>query len=402
MGIFRRRGAPPTEARSIEGDLTSAIWAQRRGGGSAGQYVSADTAMQLMAVWRCRTLLTDIVSGLPIDQYRKPVGGGDRVPMDLSPWVASPSAIVEPEDFRAQLMMSMLECGNAYALVHKWDAAGRYPLKTETIDPRDVTVSRPKGALQPPAYKVGNEPIDSERMIHLRAFGPRPGSVMGLNPLEYARNTIGLGLAVRAYGAGWYEGGGHPTSVLVNANPIDKAQAEQAKARWKEATSSDHVAVLGHGWDYRQAQVAPDDALFLAATNATSVDICGFYGVPPEMLGFSAGGGSLTYANREQRALDFLTWSVQWWVGRIEKAFSRHLPPGEYVKLNVDALLRSDSWTRWQIHDKAVRIGAHSINDVRHIEDEPAIANGDSYLWPPYAFGQVGPNGVIDPQGSTA
>ena len=48
----------------------------------------------------------------------------------------------------------------------------------------------------------------------------------------------------------------------------------------------------------------------------------------------------------------------------------------EIVKINVDALLRSDALTRWTIHDKAVRLGAHNIDEVRHLEDEGPLPVG--------------------------
>ena len=56
----------------------------------------------------------------------------------------------------------------------------------------------------------------------------------------------------------------------------------------------------------------------------------------------------------------------------------------EYVKLNMDSLLRPDLATRYRAHDVAIRAGFKSVNDVRLIEDLPPIAGGDTYLWPPY------------------
>ena len=47
---------------------------------------------------------------------------------------------------------------------------------------------------------------------------------------------------------------------------------------------------MGAGWDVQVLGQAPESALFLNATNATAVDICAYYGVPPEMLGYATSG----------------------------------------------------------------------------------------------------------------
>ena len=83
--------------------------------------------------------------------------------------------------------------------------------------------------------------------------------------------------------------------------------------------------------------------------------------------------------------LDFLATTVGWWVGRMERFITGQTPNPQFVKINVDALLRSDAETRWKIHTAAVRTGVHSQNDVRRLEDEEPIDGGDEYLWPPFA-----------------
>lgn len=379
MSIFVRR-----EARTQTADTVLAAARGLRNGtmNTAGQVVTRDTANALMAVWRCKMLLADIVAGLPYHQYRDQAD--TRVRMREGSIVAEPSEFVDDVGWRTQMMLSALDVGNGFAYVTQLDGAGRIA-KAEVLDPADVSVAR-SGALAPPVWKVGRKEVDADRMLHLPAFGPTPGSVLGMAPLEYARQTIGLGLAVRAYGADWYRSGGHPTAVLTTDRKIDTTAAEEAKARFREATLTDHLAALGSGWKYEAVQVQPDQALFLAATNATAVDVCGYFGVPPEFLGLAVSGSSVTYANREQRALDLLTYTVQWWVGRFERLYTRVLPKPQYVKASFDALLRVDLLTRYRAHDLALRDGWKNRDEIRRIEELAPLpeAQGDEYLWPPY------------------
>lgn len=387
MSIFVR------EKRQVTGFLTESqmLFAARRGFVSSGISINSDSSMRHMAVWRCKHLLADLVAGLPMDQYREQ--SGDRKRMPQSEFVRTPSDLIEQDEWCYSLMLSALDCGNGFALVTKWGTDG-LARRAEVVPPEEVSV-RQDGFLAPPEYRIGNKVVDSDKILHLRAFGPKPGSVMGMSPIHAMAPTVGLGLAVREFGASWYAGGGHPTSLLSTAEDINDAQALDAKEKFRTATTGDHIAVLGNGWDLKSVQQSPSDALFLNATNATTVDICGYYGVPPEFLGYAnQGAGSVTYANREQRILDLLTMTVGWWVGRIERLITRQIPQPQFVKKNVDALLRSDAATRWGIHDKAVRMGARSNDEVRLLEDEEKIPDGKGagFLWPP-----SGVRDLVDP-----
>jgi HK97 family phage portal protein len=200
--------------------------------------------------------------------------------------------------------------------------------------------------------------------------------VVGLSPLRYARDTIAAGLAADRFGAEWWEGGGHPTGVLSSDQALDETMAQRAKDRFKKATQADKLAVLGAGLSYTAVQVSPEDAGWLDSINATDIMICRFLGVPPEMVGIATSGSSVTYANREQRAIDFLTFSVQWWLSRIEEAWSALLPRGVYVKHNADALLRTDTMTRATVAETRLRSGVTNVDYERSLEDLPPLPNG--------------------------
>ena len=379
MSIFR-----PTRRSYTAEDVLTAAQRLRTSSSNAGQLVTRDTVNAMPAVWRCKHLLADIIAGLPYHEYADaPDGSRERVPSDE--FVASPSDFVRDYEWRYQMMMSALDVGNGFAYVTSVTPQG-IVRRAEVLDPADVMVSRRDGALAPPTYKVNRQPVDASRILHLRAFGPMPGSVLGMSPLHYAAKTIGLGLAVREYGSDWYASGGHPTALLKTKAKLDDTAAREAKERFRAATQGDHLAARGGGWEYETVQADPDGALFLAAVNATAIDVCCYFGVPPEMLGLAVSGSSVTYANREQRALDLLTYTVQWWINRLEGLITEQLPRPRYVKANLDALLRTDLLTRYKAHDMKIRSGWGSRNEVRRIEDQAPLpaGEGDEYLWPPY------------------
>jgi phage portal protein BeeE len=94
-------------------------------------------------------------------------------------------------------------------------------------------------------------------------------------------------------------------------------------------------------------------------------------------------GSSLTYANVEQRALDFLTFGLRPWLVRLEVALSALLSSTTTVKFNAAALVRTDLLTRYQAHESAIRAGWKLRSEVRDLEDLPPIAGIDDTPPPP-------------------
>ena len=81
-----------------------------------------------------------------------------------------------------------------------------------------------------------------------------------------------------------------------------------------------------------------------------------YFNVQPELIGGES-GGSLTYANVEQRALDFLQFCLRPWIVRTELALSALLSTTTSVKFNAAGLVRTDLLTRYQAHESAIRAG---------------------------------------------
>ncbi len=87
-------------------------------------------------------------------------------------------------------------------------------------------------------------------------------------------------------------------------------------------------------------------------------------------------GNSLTYATVEGRALDFVRYSLQPWIIRLEQAMGTLLPRGQRVQFNVNGLLRGTTLERYQAHQIAIASGWLTIDEVRALEDLPPMATG--------------------------
>jgi len=350
--------------------------------------VNVDSALGLSAVLRSVRLLSDVVSSLPVHAYRG--SGADRVRLPSQPrLITDPSLVLTLDEWLGQAMTSVLLYGNAYGIVVTRDRLG-VPTGVEWVSPTHMTVAR-TSALVKPTYRLSGDTISAEDVLHIRGF-MKPGAVAGSAPLTLQRETIGLGIAAQKFGAQWFGDGATPSAVLTSDAPIDETQATTIKARFIAAIRGNREpAVLGAGMKYQQIQVAANESQFLETNTAVVNDVARAFGIPAEMIGGGGQGSSLTYSNREQSAIDFLTFSVNPWLVRIESALSAQLPGGTFVKFNPDALLRTDTKTRYEAHKTA--LGSHflTIDEVRALEDRRPLDNGEQF--PPAGNGQsVGAN----------
>lgn len=305
-----------------------------------------DIALQASSVWACTRLLADTTSIAPLETFRKTAGLPYRV-VD-PPVIATPASDLTQSEWMHQVMFSLCLRGNGYGHIVGRDKAGR-PGQVELLHPDtlDVTVDDDTGQVIYRAKRT-NKQIPTADMWHVRGMTP-PGSKIGLSPIAYAASTIGLDLAARQFGTDFLEGAGNPKAVMESDQEIDQGQAQTIKDRFLAATQDRQPAILGAGLKYMAIQVKPEESQFLATQKASLDDVARFFGIPGEMVG-GTGGGNLTYSNREQRALDFLTFGVAFWFRRIEDSVSGFLPGAEFTKFNANVLLRTDAETQAKVH----------------------------------------------------
>jgi HK97 family phage portal protein len=365
MRFFRRdreeRAAlPPWTITTGPGGLNLPTW--------AGVTVSPDQAMRLSACWACVRLLADTVSTLPVDVFRR----GEREALATTPLILVEPAAGSPiHEHLYSVMVSLLLRGNAYGVVTARQGATLLPTQVELVNPDAVSVQvLEDGRL---LYRVNGKEIDREDVWHVKAF-TMPGSVMGLSPVEYARQAIGLGLAAEEFGARFFGDGATPSGLLTTDLPIDENQAKLAQKRWEKFNGDRkrRTAFLGEKLRWQQISIRPDESQFVETMKFNVAQIARVFGVPASMIGGEE-DNSLTYATVESRAMDFLRYSLNPWLVRIEHALGRLLPRNQFVKFNTGGMLRADTKTRYETYEIALRSGALTVDEVRELEDRPPL-----------------------------
>ncbi|MCU1590035.1 MAG: phage portal protein [Frankiales bacterium] len=350
-----RRTSPTPEKRSVS---YQDVW------GSGGDWESYKTqaSMTHVAVYACARLISSKVAGCPIEVFRE-LGDGTAEKVRSQPIFRAPFRRETPGEWKYRAVNSLVLRGNTYGLPLRGpnltDAAlTAFPSQVAWLQPDLVTVNDAQYPDVGATYHYrAMGPLSDSEIIHMATF-VEPGSVRGLSPIGQFRKVYEAGLAAQQYGSDWFDTGGQPSGVLETDQALDDVEANTLRKRWTELRQGGGIAVLGQGAKYKGIQVSPNESQFLETQRFSISQVARIFGVPPEMIGGDA-GNSLTYANREQRAIDFVTFTLAPYITALEEHFTRLIPAPYFVKLNTEQLLAGDLKSR--LEARAIGIASHQL-----------------------------------------
>jgi len=318
----------------------------------SGSRVTKDTATQLLAVYGSASFITDEISTLPITI--------DGAPRPL--WVDIPSDGLTRIPWVSQIVWSLLLSGNAYLAVIR---SGGQTISVDVINPDKVTVRRESGRK---AYFINGQ-RSAMQIVHIPGR-MRPGDLYGMSPVEWCRQTIGLGIAATKYGAEFFDGEGNMPGVIEVPGSLQPETQLQMGQWWKRKRKSGGrglPGILQGGAQWKQTGVNHEQAQFLATRKWNAAEIAGqIFMLDPSDLGIPVDGTSLTYANLEQRNVRRMQVALMPWIRKIEEGLSPLIDGGSY-KFDVDSRLRGNTRESYETLSVAVRNGFMSIDEARDI-----------------------------------
>lgn len=349
---------------------------------TAGTTVNADTAMRLVSVYACVTLISDAVRSLPVDAYRK--AEDVRVPVPRQPsWLSSPNKDQTWGQFVDYALHSLLIYGNTFLFITGYDLLG-HPSEFQVVHPDEVSVevkdARKVISINGETYREFTSRNPDGRVLHL--LGHTADGVVGLSPIDQARQAIGSGLAIEEFGNRFFKNGAvasaavempqgsQPTPEQLNqlAKQFDRKHAGLKNA-WKPV-------VLANGATFKPMTVPNDQAQFIESAKFSVAEIARLYRVPPHLIGDVERSTSWGSGIEEQN-IGFVTYTLNPWITRLEESLSLLLPRGQYLKFNTNALLRGDAAARAAYYEALGRMKAIEINEIRAFEDMRPLPDGD-------------------------
>lgn len=333
-----------------------------------------DTAMQSVAVRAAADLIASLASELPVDVYSGK--GSEKRERPMPSWLEDPGGDgYGRQDWCYRVLISWLLRGNTYGEDLDRASTG-FRRQMEIFHPDCVTGWMDSGR---PVWSVSGRVVE-RNFVHSRV-NPMPGQILGLSPIAYHATTIGVNLSSTAFGAQWFRDGAHPSGILRNSEvPLDaEGNVKTVKQRFLAALrGAREPLVLGRGWEYQQIQVAADESQFLETMGWTAAECARLFGPGiAEILGYAVKGASLTYSNIQDRDIHLLKYTLNKWLLRMERLLSSFLPRPQYVVLNRNALLQTNTMQRYLAHASALQNQWRTPNEVRELEDLPPVPWGD-------------------------
>ena len=350
----------------------------------AAAEVSTDTALQISAVWRAVRIISEAHGSIPLE-FRDSDDSA-AVPAEVESLIATlterPNRYQTPVEFRESMALNLALSGNAYAIIQR---VGKRIVGLLPVSSAQVETTLLKDGTVIHTYTTGADVnvYSSESMWHVKLFG---NGIVGMSPLSYARNSIGIAQAADNRVSAMYSNGAKPSGVPTIDKTLTASQREQIKANFNGMTSGnqDRLFVLEAGMKYSQISMTPQDIQLLDSRRFQIEDIGRYFGVPSVLLNQTFGQSSLG-SNVYEILNGFYKLDLRPYLEKFESSITRWLMPPAYAKRFIprykfDELLRADRPTRMQSNREAINSGQLTPNEAREDEGRKPLPGGDRLM----------------------
>lgn len=345
---------------------------------AAGVPMSQDAAFRVNAVFAAFNLISDAVSMLPRDVFT--TENGDRVPFRPRPvWVNQPD--VDGSTWQTFIQQWLVSKLSSHAACVRILRSGPDVVGFSVLDPARVEPKRDAKGVIYYSIDSGAFTVKAEDMIY-DAELMRPGQIKGTSRVDTLRESFGLTQALETFASRFFGSGSTTSGIIEAPGEMTAEQAEKVKDAWEQGhrglRNAHRPGILSGGAKWVKTGVDPDSAQMIQSREFALEEVARAFKIPPAMLG-SQKPGSVAYSSREQDALQFVTLTLLPYITAIESHLSRLLPPGVFLKINVDALLRASLTDRFSAYSQAIQAGFMTINQINKLEDWPRVEGGDDY-----------------------
>lgn len=296
----------------------------------SGVEVNELTAMQIAAYVGCVRLLSDAIATTPIRVMEGLPDGSEReAPEHYLTSVLQDAFNDEATaaDAKQTGQAHCLMTGNCF-FQKAYNGAGQTAALYLRNPFRTIPYRTNDGKL---IYKTNDTPsskeidIQAADIVHVKGLGM--DSLVGLSPVKYyAREVLGGDLAAQSYSNKFFANDSRPGGYLKAAHTVKDTAKLQAVQSWLAGHSrgqAHQMAFLDAGVSWEKVGVDPEEAQFLGTREFNRTQIACIFGIPPHFLGEAAESRT----NMEQRALEFLIFTLKPWFNKWEQALNFKLFP---------------------------------------------------------------------------
>ena len=323
-----------------------------------------DRAQNLSSVYRCVDLISSTVANLPLNVLYIDKKGNTREQKNHRLQKVLDNMVMTRYNFMKKLISDVLLRGNAFCYLNRNEQGDVVDITY--LEPSDVSVywNKQKQELYyqvPFLNKV--KKIQAYDIIHLQ--NNSNDGIHGQSVLSFAARQLQIAHGAENSAKQIFQSGGQPSRGVLNTlSPISKKQKEDIANNWTQ--SQNGVLVLGGDMKYTPLSSNAEEMQLLDSRKFNAIEICSFFGVPPELLGL--GNKS---SNVEDLMNMFLTTTIQNYISMIEHEFSRKMfspqSQGKYkIDIDENSMLRMSKSAQAAYYSTLLQNGCLSINEVRN------------------------------------
>jgi len=339
---------------------------------SSGQRVSGDTALKLSVVFACVRVLAETMASLPFVLYREKDDGGKDVVTDH--WLYD---LLAKRTNRWQNAFEWREMQQGHIALrgtgyNRIVANSRGEVQElQPLHPDRVKIEvLPNGAYR---YLIRQNNGADEILQPGEVFkvaGLSSNGLTGLSVIDYARESIGEGLAQQDFSSRFFNNDARPMGGWIEFP--GKFKDDDSRRAWRESwqqaqagANRGKTAVLENAMKYHEIGLTNRDSQFVEAKAAKVPDICRWFRMPPHLVGDLSRS---TNNNIEQQSLEFVTFTMTPWAERWEAAIEDQLLGDDEdlcVEFDFENLLRGDLAAMSEYFASGITNGYLTRNEVR-------------------------------------
>lgn len=358
------------------------------GGGpsTSGMTINRKTALTYSPFWRGVTLISTDIGKLPLTLFRRLPGGGKERAVEhpayrLARW--KPHPLITAFYFRQTITSHVLIKGNGYAFIVR--AGNGDPTELIVLDP-DVTFpvrERETGVVSYVTTVNGEmRKMAFENVLHIKGLGF--DGLQGYSVVEFAKDSLGLGMGAQKYGAVYFRNNARPNVVLEHPGTLKPEARELLRKSWEhmhQGLDNQHrVAVLWQGMKANVLSTEPKKSQLVETRKHEIIETANWFGVPAHKLGDTT---STSFASLQEENQSYLDDALEGRLINWESEFRGKLLTEEqkendthFFEFNRRALVKANLSERFEGYTKALAAGWMSRDEVRDAENMNPIPDG--------------------------
>jgi len=350
--------------------------------GVDGQPVTIERALQVPAIFGAVRFLSDTMAALPMQVGQ--VEGNRIAPDPDHPMADLLNVAPNPEltafDWRQGEFVSFFTQGRAVSFIerNKRDKV----INFWPVNVNNLRVERRKGRRLYHYTENGDSVTYSAADVLDLVFMPGADGLSARSPIFNNASTIGLALAVSAYGARFFKNGGIPPFALQgpfqSPGALDRSADDMRRAVERSAAGESNTISVPDGHEIKALGVDPEKMQMVEVKKFLIEEFARIYNIPPVFLQDLSNG---LVSNTEQQDLNLIKHTLMPLAVKYEqqtnlKLFGR-ARRGDNARSDFNALSRGDLKSRAEAIARQIHSGQITPDEARLDDGRPNMPGGN-------------------------